>query len=100
MNKPLGYYCAVTPGDGSYLDWLQDTYGSQLEGIPRLEKLHLLQAITVNLLNAQIATEGRYIKEIAADNIQKLQADIYQYLPIGEHLGLAEAIINQLKHQQ
>ncbi|QIR41951.1 hypothetical protein HCG51_35340 (plasmid) [Tolypothrix sp. PCC 7910] len=64
MNKPLGYYCAVTPGDGSYLDWLQDTYGSQLEGIPRLEKLHLLQAITVNLLNAQIATEGRYIKEI------------------------------------
>ncbi|MBD2169084.1 hypothetical protein H6G04_32455 [Calothrix membranacea FACHB-236] len=100
MSQPLGYYCALTPGDGTYLDWLQDTYGSCLEGINRIEKLHFLKAITENLIATEIATQGQYLLSESADTIQKLQEDLYQYTPIGDHLGLAEAIINQLKTQQ
>ncbi|QIR41810.1 hypothetical protein HCG51_34545 (plasmid) [Tolypothrix sp. PCC 7910] len=61
MTQPLGYYCALTPGDGTYLDWLQDTYGSCLEGINRIEKLHFLKAITENLIATEIATQGQYL---------------------------------------
>ena len=100
MTKPLGYYCALTPGDGTYLDWLQDTYGSCFEGINRIEKLHFLKAITENLIASETATQEQYLLSESPQTIQKLQEDLYQYTPIDDHLGLAEALINQLKYQR
>ncbi|WP_044500322.1 hypothetical protein [Nostoc sp. PCC 7107] len=59
-----------------------------------------MKAITDNLIAAEIATQEQYLLEESAQTIQKLQENLHQYTPIGDHLGLAEAIINQLKTQK
>ncbi|QMS91368.1 hypothetical protein HUN01_28615 [Nostoc edaphicum CCNP1411] len=92
MSKPIGYFCAVTPGDGSFLDHLQNKYGSQLEKLSKVEKLHILNALVINLIHAE-PLQGN------AETIRKLQIGIHERLPIDDHLSLIDAIVNQLKHQ-
>ncbi len=90
MSKPIGYFCAVTPG--SFLSELEKTYGSQLEKLSKVEKLHILNALVINLIHAETPPRD-------AETIQKLQTGIHERLPIEEHLSLVDAIVNQLKYQ-
>ncbi len=39
MSNPLGYYTSVMPGDGSYLDALQQEFGSEFEGLTTMQQL-------------------------------------------------------------
>ncbi|MCC2695225.1 hypothetical protein [Nodularia sp. LEGE 04288] len=97
MTKPLGYYCAVTPGDESFLDELQNEYGSTLEKLTTLQKLHILNALILNCINAQTQLIGTIPADEELAAMSNTVEAIRQRLPIGEHLGLADAIINQLK---
>ncbi|MBW4558743.1 MAG: hypothetical protein KME59_23000 [Trichormus sp. ATA11-4-KO1] len=99
MNKPLEYYTSVTPGDGSLLDKLQNEYGSTFEKLSRLEKLYIVGLLITNLVmnEADAITADR-----EAANQAKVHAAItatkFRNLPIKEHLGLVDAIVNQLKY--
>lgn len=97
MTKPLGYYCAVTPGDESFLDHLQNQYGSRFEKLTKVQKLCILKLLCLNLLQAEVSISGSFAADLEQNEIIDLLALINQNLPIGEHLSLAEAIINQLK---
>jgi hypothetical protein len=100
MTKPIGYYCAVTPGDGTFLDYLQNQYGSTFEKLTKLQKLYILTSLVGNLTNTQIETIGSDSSTEEINAITNLIAQIRQHLTIGEHLSLADAIINQLKAQR
>lgn len=99
MTKPLGYYCAVTLGDCSFLDELQERYGSTFEKLNRLEKLYILSAIISNLTATQTSLSGRIVASETLVKVTPIIEQINQRLLIGEHLGLADAIVNQLKYE-
>ncbi len=100
MSKPIGYYCAVTPGDGTFLDHLQNQYGSTFEKLTKLQKLYILTSLVGSLTNTQIEKIGSDSSTEEINAITNLIAQINQYLPINEHLSLADAVINQLKSQR
>lgn len=100
MTKPIGYYCSVTPGDGTFLDHLQKQYGSTFEKLTRLQKLYILSSLIANLTQAEISLIGNYQASEEMNGITSVIGQTKKYLKIGEHLGLADAIINQLKYQR
>ncbi|MBD2534158.1 hypothetical protein H6G97_33360 [Nostoc flagelliforme FACHB-838] len=100
MAKPIGYYCSFTTGDGSLLDELQEEFGSTFKELNRLEKLFLLHSLTNNLLQTEIKMVGSYPASQAQQRMTPVMKDINENLLIGEHLGLIEAIVNQLKYQR
>ncbi|MBU7584450.1 MAG: hypothetical protein KAF91_16305 [Nostoc sp. TH1S01] len=100
MNKPIGYFTSTMPGDGSYLDELQQQYGSTLEQLGKVEKLLLLHSIVQNLLSAEINVQGGSAAVEALSTVSPIVQGIHKRVKIGEHLGLAEALINQLKYQR
>jgi hypothetical protein len=90
MNKPIGYFTSTMPGDGSYLDELQQQYGSTFEHLNKVEKLLLLQNIAQTLLaSAQ-----------ALSTVLPIIQGLYKRVTLADLLGLAEALVNQLKYQQ
>ncbi|MBC1222323.1 hypothetical protein GNF10_36510 [Nostoc sp. UCD121] len=100
MAKPIGYYCSVTPGDGSFLDELQEELGSTFEELNRLEKLFLLHTLTTNLLQTEVNMVGSCPASQAQMRMTPVMKDINENLLIREHLGLIDAIVNQLKSQK
>ena len=58
MSKPIGYFTSAMPGDGSYLDELQQQYGSTFEQLSKIEKLLLLHGVVQNILSAEINVQG------------------------------------------
>ncbi|OYE02789.1 hypothetical protein [Nostoc sp. 'Peltigera membranacea cyanobiont' 232] len=100
MTKPIGYYCPVTPGDGSFLDELQEEFGSTFEELNRLEKILLLHSLTSNLLQTEIKMVGSYPASQAQQRTTPVIKSVRKNLLIREHLGLIDAIVNQLKYQR
>jgi hypothetical protein len=100
MTKPIGYYCSVTPGDGTFLDHLQNQYGSTFEKLTKLQKLYILTSLVGSLTNTQIEKISSDSSTEQINAITNLIAQIKQHLPMSEHLSLADAIINQLKAQR
>ena len=100
MSKSIGYFTSVMPGDGSYLDELQQQYGSTLEQLGKVEKLLLLHSVVQNLLNAEVNVSGRNAAVNALSTVSPIAQGLHKRVQIGEHLGLAEALINQLKYQR
>ncbi|MHC5673106.1 hypothetical protein [Nostoc sp.] len=86
---------AVT--NGSFLDYLQNEYGSTFEKLSRVQQLCILKLLCINLINSEASLIGFSLADRESWEIIDLLADINQNLPIGEYLSLAEAIINQLK---
>jgi hypothetical protein len=97
MTKPIGYYCSVTPGDGSFLDELQKEFGSTFEKLTLLQKAYILSSLINNYANAQISVVGTWQAKDEINEIANVVDEIKKRLVIGEHLGLADFIINQLK---
>jgi hypothetical protein len=100
MNKPLGYFTSTMPGDGSYLDELQQQYGSTFEHLNKVEKLLLLQNIAQTLLGAEINVIGNAVSASALSTVSPIIQGLYKRVTLADLLGLAEALVHQLKYQQ
>ncbi|MGB3757269.1 MAG: hypothetical protein WBA07_12995 [Rivularia sp. (in: cyanobacteria)] len=88
MTKPLGYYTNYIPGKSGLLEYLQETYGSCLQGLSVREKLYLIRAIADNLiLRASGDIRGQ---------VHPLSHEIFR-LPTSDQEGLIEALIAQLR---
>ncbi|MBW4635402.1 MAG: hypothetical protein KME30_26965 [Iphinoe sp. HA4291-MV1] len=85
------------PDDGSYIDELQQQYGSTFATMPRTLKAALLVKLAENLLSTEIKMAGYAVAEHEMNALQPIADNIYRRVTIGEQLGLAEAIVNQLK---
>jgi hypothetical protein len=96
MTKPLGYFCNFKPNDGSFLAKLEDEYGSRLESLNDIQKTHLLTQLAQSLLNIEISKIGTMIADKELQVSDQISTAIYKKLPIGEHLPLIKAIIENL----
>ena len=97
--KPIGFYTSVMPQDGSYLNSLQEEYGSTFEKMPRTLKAALLLEIAENLYVVEEKMAGCFTATWGTDLAKQeaIAEEIYRRVTINEQMGLAEAIINQLK---
>lgn len=100
MSKPIGYFTSTMPGDGSYLDELQSLYGSTFERLGRTEKLLILESVVKNLLEAEAAAHGVKSTREAMTLASSITPGIRESVKLTEQIGLAEALINQLKYQR
>ncbi|WP_414572714.1 hypothetical protein [Nostoc sp. CCY 9925] len=89
MSKPIGYYTGYTPGDGSYLEELQEKYGSTFEKMSKREKLFLVSTLASHLC---VAEQGE-----TRDEIYILSVDLQSKLPASEQAGLLEALVAQIR---
>ncbi|PHK31389.1 hypothetical protein VF14_24480 [Nostoc linckia z18] len=92
MSKPLGHYTSYTPGDGSYLESLQEHYGSMFEKISRREKLFLISGLASHLC---VLEPGE-----TRDEIYKLSVQLQIQLEESDQKGLLEALIAQVRWGQ
>lgn len=100
MSKPLGFYTSAMPNDGSYLDEMQSKYGSTLADMPRTLKAALLMKLAENLLSTEIQLAGTMVSQGELSELHTISAEVYHRVTISEQLGLAEAIVNQLKQRR
>ncbi|MBA3920412.1 MAG: hypothetical protein H0X31_01365 [Nostocaceae cyanobacterium] len=91
MSNPLGYYTSVMPEDGSYLDVLQQEFGSELEGLTTAQQLILVQGVAAALMLHVEEMKPNKIKDISV--IVKLTQ---QHVTVGNLPGLLECIAHQL----
>ncbi|WP_017314933.1 hypothetical protein [Mastigocladopsis repens] len=89
----IGYWTHHTPGDGSYLELLQEKYGAQLEGINKREKLYLITSVASHLYCTIPDREAR-------NEIQTVAQEIPTQLSVCDQEGLIEALINQVRHSR
>lgn len=100
MSKPIGFFTSTMPGDGSYLDDLQSLYGSTFEKLGRTEKLLILESVVKNLLQAETAAHGLKSTVSSMALASSITPGIRESVKLNEQIGLAEALINQLKYQR
>jgi hypothetical protein len=91
MSKPLGYYTAYTPGDGSVLDELDDMFGSNLEKLSVRDKLFLIGALGAQLCADQSGEVSNVVKSVYPGILLMTTENIE---------GLIEALINQIRWGQ
>jgi hypothetical protein len=89
MVKSIGYYTSYTPGDESYLERLQEEYGSRFEQMSKREKLFLISSIASQMV---VKEPGRTRAEI-----HELAATLPENLPRQDCEGLLEALIAQVR---
>jgi hypothetical protein len=92
VTKPLGYYTSYTPGDDSFLEKVQEEYGSTFEKMTKREKLSILMILASNI-GAQL--DGGVRGEIYA--VAREMAD---QLSLADQTGIMEAIISQVRWGQ
>jgi hypothetical protein len=92
MTKPIGHYTSYTPGDRSYLESLQERYGSFFEKITKREKLFLVSSLASQLCGDASGETRNEIYEVGVE--------IQQCLPISDQEGLLEALVAQIRWGQ
>ena len=92
MSKPLGYYTAYTPGDDSFLETVQEKYGSGFEKISKREKLVILTVLASHL-GCQL--EGDVRGEIFA-----IAREMTDQLSPSDQAGIMEALVSQIRWGQ
>ena len=90
MPKPIGYYTAHTPGDGTFFDELENIYGSTLEKLNRRQKLYLIMAIAAEL-SSQCLEE-----DVTVCEISHIPAKVNE-LSASDAEGLIECLIAQVR---
>lgn len=100
MVKPIGFYASVMPQDESYLDEMQEKYGSTFADMPRTLKAALLMKVAENLLATEVQMSGTMIAQGELAELHNISTEIHRCVTISEQLGLAEAIVNQLKERR
>ncbi|MBW4673356.1 MAG: hypothetical protein KME52_04865 [Desmonostoc geniculatum HA4340-LM1] len=93
MTKTVLYYTNYKPGDGSFLEKLQQQYGSKFEQMTRREKLLLIECIAGDLGESSL-------EELPRDEIYHLQVEVNTKLSSDDKTGLIEALINQIRWGQ
>lgn len=92
MSHPVGYYTNYTPGDGSYLEALQETYGSWFEQMTKREKFVIL---TVLCSHCGCEEDGNCRAEIF-----DVARELTRELTAVDQAGVIEALINQIRWGQ
>ena len=90
--KPLGFYTNYTPGETSYLEEIQEKYGSHLEGINVREKLYLIECISSNL--------GIRAKDAVRPEMHWVAQHAVKELEPCDQEGLIEALITHVRHSE
>lgn len=85
MTHPLGYYTSYTPGNGSYLEVLQNKYGSHLQGLNTRQKLFLIKRIGYQL--CQEVPQDQFNLEEMNDVLAKVKI-----LPASNRLGIIRCL--------
>lgn len=93
MPKPLGYFTNYTPGDGGLLGEMEDSWGSTFEQLNNSERLWLLSS----LVGTMTADENEHYNPHAVDDAIVPACERLHELSFLDRLGLAEALINQIK---
>lgn len=88
MNHSVSYYTSHIPGDNSFLESIQNTYGEQLQGVSTKEKLFLLSALAKSLM---IDSSGDIRDEIA---VIAIKAGIE--LSTSDQEGMIQVLIAQV----
>lgn len=88
MTKPIRYYINCRPQDNRIIDWIEEQYGSYLEGLSAREKVYLIKAIADNLL---LRANGEVRSQIAS-----VQYEIFR-MPTNTQESIIEALIAQLR---
>jgi len=89
MNKPLGFYTSYIPGDDSYLEELQEQYGTCLQKLTRREKLFLLNSITSYMCCHE---PGDISGEVVTTSYS-----VVKRLTDSDKEGMIEALISQIR---
>ena len=93
MSQPLGYFCSYTPGDGGLLGDMEESWGSQFQELNNSERLWLL----FTLLGTMSADTSDHYDPYAVDSSIVPVGERFRELGFSDQLGLAEALINQIK---
>ncbi|WP_414579636.1 hypothetical protein [Anabaena sp. CCY 9402-a] len=88
MNKPIGYWTSHQPGDNSYLETLQEKYGSRFERMNQREKLYLICAIASHLSCTAYGSLRQELFTVAINICG---------LPVSDQEGLIEALIHHVR---
>ncbi|MBW4568060.1 MAG: hypothetical protein KME31_08555 [Tolypothrix carrinoi HA7290-LM1] len=91
--KPLGYYCNYTPGDGGLLGEMEESWGSYFEEINNSERLWFL----FRLFGTMTANAGENYNPYEVQEVISPACDRLNELSIWDQLGLASALIDQIK---
>ncbi|MEH2085989.1 hypothetical protein [Nostoc sp.] len=93
MTHPVGYYTGYTPGDSGLLAEMQETYGAQLQGLNRADKLCLITLISADL-SCLASTE-----QLHSGDLFSLMLAIKGQLAISDREGLLECLISGVRYQ-
>jgi hypothetical protein len=95
MVLPLQRY--VTVPEDSYLEVLQSRYGDSFQWLNAEEKLALLKFVILQIEEVQIQAKGQEAVTEGEKFCISIANKIRETVPRSSLLGLAEALINQLK---
>jgi hypothetical protein len=96
MSKPLGYYTDLTPGDGSFLDVLQNEYGSRLEQMNLNTKWLIISFISLSR-NPRVTKEDLESMQMnLVPQYQEYVIEGIKQLPEQTQNGLIVALMNQI----
>ncbi|MBW4504865.1 MAG: hypothetical protein KME57_36315 [Scytonema hyalinum WJT4-NPBG1] len=94
MSKPIGYFCNHTPGDSGLLGDMEESWGSTFEQLNNSERLWMLFSLIGNITaDASENYEPGEIREYIVPAIER-----FGELSFSDQLGLAQALIEQIKH--
>lgn len=85
MTHPLGYYTSYTPGNGSYLEVLQNKYGSHLQQLNKRQKLFLIKRIGYQLCQ-EVKDE-----DVDLNDMNDILAKV-KILPQSDRLGMIRCL--------
>lgn len=97
MVEPLNRYVAVP--DNSYLYVLQSRYGNTFQWLNAEEKLALLKAVVFQIEAMRIQSQGEDAVIEGEKFCESIANQIRILVPQSSLLGLAEALIAQLKEE-
>lgn len=94
MSQPIGYFCNHTPGDSGLLGDMEESWGSTFETLNNSERLWLL----FSLIGTMTATDSENYDPHSVSDCIVPAAERLTELSFFDQLGLAEALINQIRH--
>ncbi|WP_414588751.1 hypothetical protein [Scytonema sp. PCC 10023] len=94
--KPIGFFCNHTPGDSGLLGDMEESWGSTFEALNTSERLWMLFSL-VGGITAE-ASENYNPNEVREYIVPAIER--FGELNFSDQLGLAQALIEQIKHER
>jgi hypothetical protein len=94
MAKPIGYFCNHTFGDSGLLSDMEESWGSTFQELNNSERLWMLYSLIGTITaSASENYDPHEVNECIQPAIER-----FNELSFFDQLGLAEALINQIRH--